>query len=314
MNNYGYKLIEMCKRLNIYIGNSRLYGNDKSIGMKTCKDKTVVDYFLLSSNVFPIVHCFNVLDYNPIFSDVHCGLNVYLNVSTNKVTTTQNMGQNSKSNYVRWNSSKENEFVDAIFSNVDSFIELDAIINQQCQGNQVKVLIDNVVEKMCKIFVDTATSVFGTKKAVRSKIKSTNKPWYTKSCYLKRKQFNINRKKYNLRKTAENKRLLTNSGKEYKKEMKKSYSEYQKKCENELRNTSKKDAKKFWNILKSFSKSNSADESKISIDCLYEYFKKLNSSDDQTQGEDFSSVYSQNEIDLLNSEIKRTKSLKRSKT
>jgi hypothetical protein len=61
--------------------------------------------------------------------------------------------------------------------------------------------------------------IFGTKTSIRRKIKPDNKPWYTKSCYEKRKKFNINRKKFNLKKSSENIQLLTKCGREYKKEM-----------------------------------------------------------------------------------------------
>ena len=95
--------------------------------------------------------------------------------------------------------------------------------------------------------------ILGTKTSIRRKIKPDNKPWHTKSWDEKRKQFNINRKKYNLKKSSENKQLLTKCGREYKKEMKKCY-EYVKKFEIQLRSASKTDTKKFWKILKSFSK------------------------------------------------------------
>ena len=52
VNNYGYKLLDFCKKMNIYIGNSRLNGNDKTVGKITCRDVSLVDYFLLSSDVF----------------------------------------------------------------------------------------------------------------------------------------------------------------------------------------------------------------------------------------------------------------------
>ena len=133
------------------------------------------------------------------------------------------------------------------------------------------------------------------------------------------KQFNINRKKYNLKKSSENKQLLTKCGREYKKEMKKSYNEYAKKFETQLRSASKTDTKKFWKILKSFSKNKNSEENKISLDRLYEYFKELNSSENEASSDDFSRIYSQNGVDLLNSEItedeviKAVKNLKNSK-
>ena len=107
---------------------------------------------------------------------------------------------------------------------------------------------------MVIFFRNTATLIFGSKTSIRKKIKPDIKPCYTKSCYEKRKQFNINRKKYNLKKSSENKQLLTKCGRQYKKEMNKCYNEYVKKFETQLRSASKTDTKKFWKILKSFSK------------------------------------------------------------
>ncbi|CAC5386352.1 E3.2.1.14 [Mytilus coruscus] len=303
VNNYGYKLLDFCKRLNIYIGNSRLNGNDKSIGKKACKDVSLVDYFLISSNVFPCVKSFDVLDYNPLYSDVHCGLSVYLHSNVKKNTTKQNVGHCSKSNYIKWNVAKQDEFVEAIFSSQLSFGELDTIFNEECEGNQVKHVIDKAVNKIGEIFRNTVKSIFGFKNSTRKKVKPDNKPWYTKSCQEKRKQFNINRKKYNLRKSSVNKQILTRSGREYKKEMKKSYSEHLKKFETQLRNASKTDTKKFWGILKSFSKFQTSEENNITLDRLYEYFKDLNNNNEEASVDDFSEIYSQNDVDLLNSEI-----------
>jgi hypothetical protein len=79
----------------IYIGNSRLNGNDKTVGKKTCKDVSLVDYFLLSSDVFSAIKYFDILEHNPLFSDVHCGLSVYLHTNVNKKTTIQDIGHGS---------------------------------------------------------------------------------------------------------------------------------------------------------------------------------------------------------------------------
>ena len=128
------------------------------------------------------------------------------------------------------------------------------------------------------------------------------------------KQFNINRKKYNLKKSSENKQLLTKCGREYKKEMKKSYNEYAKKFETQLRSASKTDTKKFWKILKSFSKNKNSEDNKISLDRLYEYFKELNSSENEASSDDFSRIYSKMALIFLILKLQRMKSLKRSKT
>ena len=58
----------------LYIANSRI-GKDKTILVKkTCNDLSVVDYLIISANLFSVIKNFDVLDYDPLFSDVHCAL------------------------------------------------------------------------------------------------------------------------------------------------------------------------------------------------------------------------------------------------
>ena len=52
-NNYGQRL-ESMQKLNIYIVNSRV-GEDKAEGARTCKDISVVDFIILSSQLFPLL-------------------------------------------------------------------------------------------------------------------------------------------------------------------------------------------------------------------------------------------------------------------
>ena len=71
-DNYGRRLLEMCKSFNIYIAYGRL-GSDKFLGGKTCKASIVVDYALLSPLLFILVNNFELLPFDPVLSDVHCG-------------------------------------------------------------------------------------------------------------------------------------------------------------------------------------------------------------------------------------------------
>ena len=65
----------MCKKNNLYIANSRV-GFDKYLGKATCKNASVVDYLLVSSNMFDNIASFHIEDFNPLFSDVHCELGI----------------------------------------------------------------------------------------------------------------------------------------------------------------------------------------------------------------------------------------------
>ena len=59
VNNYGHKLLGLCKKTNIYIANSRV-DDDKGVGSKTCKDTSVVDCLVMSSQLFPLIKEFTI--------------------------------------------------------------------------------------------------------------------------------------------------------------------------------------------------------------------------------------------------------------
>jgi hypothetical protein len=67
-NNFGGKLSEMCK------SNTLELAKIKILVKKTGNNLSVVDYLILSSNLFSVINNFDVLDYDPLFSDVHCAL------------------------------------------------------------------------------------------------------------------------------------------------------------------------------------------------------------------------------------------------
>ena len=72
-NNNGYKLIELCKELDLKIVNGRL-GDDRDKGDLTCSSKqgsSTVDYCIASSELFPYFDNFNVDVFDEDLSDVH---------------------------------------------------------------------------------------------------------------------------------------------------------------------------------------------------------------------------------------------------
>ncbi|CAC5381131.1 unnamed protein product [Mytilus coruscus] len=53
VNPYGHRLHDMCKKMNLFIANSRI-GNDKNVDRRTCNDASVVDY-IVSNCVFRFI-------------------------------------------------------------------------------------------------------------------------------------------------------------------------------------------------------------------------------------------------------------------
>ena len=68
-NNYGHRLIQLCKNNNLYIANSRL--KDDAVGNFTCNNASVVDYCLMSPEILSRIMKFSVGPFDPTISDVH---------------------------------------------------------------------------------------------------------------------------------------------------------------------------------------------------------------------------------------------------
>ncbi|VDI23201.1 Hypothetical predicted protein [Mytilus galloprovincialis] len=64
VDNYGNRLLLLCKDLNLLIANGRLF-KDKNIGALTCKESTVVDYCIMSPELFTNILDFEILPYDP---------------------------------------------------------------------------------------------------------------------------------------------------------------------------------------------------------------------------------------------------------
>ena len=53
-------------------------GSDKFLGSKTCKANTVVDYAILLPLLFTAVKECQILLFDPMLNDVHCGIRISL--------------------------------------------------------------------------------------------------------------------------------------------------------------------------------------------------------------------------------------------
>ena len=72
-NSYGRKMVEICKNNQVFIFNGRLE-EDCGVGKSTTTYRITIDYVLGSPSVMQLVETFKVLDYDPMLSDIHCGL------------------------------------------------------------------------------------------------------------------------------------------------------------------------------------------------------------------------------------------------
>jgi hypothetical protein len=167
----------------------------KILVKKTCNDLSVVDYLILSSNIFSVIKNFDVLDYDPLFSDVHCALQFSFSVGICLLSAeNRNISQP-----VNWDNCKKDEFVEYLTVNKNNEIKSivnrldDMLLLQDVSINDV----NEVVKKVRNIFKHTSASVFGSKckKSFCEINKAENKPWLDMKYREKRQGFHRCKKK-----------------------------------------------------------------------------------------------------------------------
>ena len=128
----------------------------KILVKKTCNDLSVVDYLILSSNIFSVIKNFDVLDYDPLFSDVHCALQFSFSVGICLLSAeNRNISQP-----VNWDNCKKDEFVEYLTVNK--------------KNNEIKNMVnrlDDMLLRVVKIFKCNKAS--GYDDIVNEHIKST---------------------------------------------------------------------------------------------------------------------------------------------
>ena len=259
----GYELISFLKTSQMAIANGRL-GQDRGIGKLTCKNASVVDYVILSYDLFHYVSDFCVMDFNEMCSDVHCALNVVFKITPCDLLDPINVEPRDVSsdrrtfdNRVKWDASVKTQFIDNIDD--DAINRIDARLKRLTEQDTDIQLddIDGVMNDTCDIFIRSARKTNMVKIKRRSKkriLKPKSKPWFNSACRSKRSIFfkarrkDIESKARN-RQTNATKTERKNAAKLYKKTVKKSYKDFESKIFSHLRNLKVNNPKAYWDYL-----------------------------------------------------------------
>ena len=160
VNVYGNQLINFCKNTDLFILNGRLGDDNKKF---TCKDKSVVDYFLSTANMFSYLQNFSIFEFSNLYSDAHCALSINLNVNFKndhpKISTEAVNTVKTK----LWNTDKADQFVQNI--DIDAVTIIDKKLDMLLETDEISQSdVDCVVNDIGNIFKDSATISFGTTK------------------------------------------------------------------------------------------------------------------------------------------------------
>ena len=217
VNNYGYRLLEVCKNNNIFILNGRL-DTDHSQPSLTCKNSSITDFFLSSAHVLPNIADFYVHEFSSLYSDAHCPVALILNIKCNEESNC-NMNNETERKPRLWDVETSDSFIDNIdilkVSEIE--IQLDKMLN--AENGASKQEIDEIVLQIGFLFNSTARNTFGTK-YIRTDTKIKNrrscfKPWFNTQCFQALNLYHKSRKMYNKYKTEYYKNILKIVSKKY---------------------------------------------------------------------------------------------------
>ena len=280
-NTMGHELLEFCKTCLLFIANGRL-GTDRNIGQFTCKDASVVDYALVSYNMFDDVLDFNVFEYNEFLSDVHNAINIVFKTDRDMterqiVDDGNNRGVHSAGERVQWDSTDADRFTTTISQ--ESIHVLDSEVERMLNNvNDItRINIDEIIDKTTSTFVDSARHLKMVKPKHKTKKlkKQNNKPWFTSDCkrdrnYFYKAKHKDSPTKRNQTSTADRKK----AAKTYKKTTKKCIKNYQNDLAYMLRSIKCKNPKTFWNYINTKSDM-SKNEKQPNCEEFANMFKKL---------------------------------------
>ena len=217
-NALGYQLIDFCKNNDMIILNGRL-GSDKDIGKVTSKECSVVDYAIASPLVLPYFRKFEILDFDPIYSDVHCGVSFSIEsiqhpdnskADTDKLDdVAQNRTNLTKAN---WLKDKSDTFLGHL--DKEKLKEIDESLTICLSDDShvvVQATVDRIVSDLCNVLLESAEKIF-IKKSIKICIKNDSKPgkvtkeiWFRKECKDSRRSYRKAKRYYYKLKTNEDK-------------------------------------------------------------------------------------------------------------
>ena len=207
-NDNGHQLIEVCRSADIKIVNGRFASNHK-IGNFTChkpNGSSVVDYFIVSPDLFNNIVNFNVGQMDILFSDVHSPITLSLNILKKSGSTPpynpnheniDSLPSDIPFNPIKtkWLPERKNEYYSAFDLDLVNklYFDLQIITGNNCNGIS-QLILDKRIGNLGNILLEPSIHCGFSKKVTSNvnesrKAKNTNKPWFDTNCKSKRNEY-----------------------------------------------------------------------------------------------------------------------------
>ena len=200
------------------------------------KNESVIDYMIAPPELFEEVKDFQISDFNPLFSDVHCAISFGILSKTKPIPLLKNHEIMSK---IKWENAKNSVFVE----NIDNVLleKLENLLdNFSPAGDQTNANIELFVKQTNDILIKAKEKTFEPK--IIKTFHGTKKSWYDQTLTRAKNKFHSARKqknRANIRKTS----------KKYKSLLKSKFKIFTKKRSKALRENKVKNPKYYWDLI-----------------------------------------------------------------
>lgn len=286
-NNHGLMLIDICKLSGLNIVNGRV-GRDKQQGKYTChttNGKSVIDYAVVSYELFPYIKDFLVEVQDKSMSDVHCVICLVLCSKELETTGINKIPENdvytkNKKTVCKWNQDMCIDYKEAFsHENILSIqCKLSSILSSvsNCSQSCIDILYDD----LCNVFIEPAKTT-GMHKTVNCRSahkrdrRHKKEEWFNTDCEKYRKVYMDKKNNMCMYDQGDVQNELEYTFKQYKKIIKKTKKQYTKQFHCKIRNMKTRKPKEFWSIINKDCRTQS---SNINVDFsdFVHHFEELN--------------------------------------
>ena len=275
LNNYGYRLVELCNFVELYFANGRC-GADAYIGKSTCTSGSVIDYTLLSGINFPKLRHFDVMDFDPLLSDVHSVIEVCImlseNIDNHVIESDSVVDEFSVLNKPTWVKNLSDDYKESFDEKIidDLTIELDNLYDSKNYNDDI---INSVTDKVSNIMLNAAINCDLVKqKRIYNNYKPKkviNKPWFDESCRNLRSRYMSSRIIFRRNRSKANQDEMISNSKKYKKEINKKFKFFKSEIVLKLKKLKKSDPKAHWSLLNKYSSEKPKIINKSLVKCTF---------------------------------------------
>ncbi|XP_063447953.1 uncharacterized protein LOC134727502 [Mytilus trossulus] len=319
-NSFGQRILQLCKSSGLRICNGRFGEDSGKITFNNKNGCSVIDYLLLSENMFKIVKSFNVGMFTSFSCHAPLSVQFYLRDNTVNLIKDQCSCSNHVYNTFKWRKKCEDDVRESLLSNAQQFEDL---LTNKDENSDTNICVDELNKLLSDIFEQFTKSEIRHKKYCdictddyKQFKTTTDKPWFTDECKNLYNAYQQALGSFNKYRSNENRLSLNLAKQKYKWLENKLKRQYKNQRGNMMASLKRTNPKQFY---RKFKKRKKVIHSNITLEQFEEHFKKLTSNPDihpqDLSGENTGTVFDELDSPFTETELDDgIKKLKRDKS